>query len=314
LVYTKSKRNLKEGAKMTRQKEFKKIGTHNGKFHADEVIATAILKELFDVELTRTRDEEILKDLDIVYDVGGGKFDHHGLDKKYRENGTPYAACGLIWEAFGKDLLRFKNSNLTEDEIQSIFDYIDRSIIEGADALDNGIWVDKTEIPLLHISAIIEKFNPLWNSKKNENDAFNEIVEFVRVILNNSIEHRFSILDAREYVVKSYKKRTIPQLLVLDSYCPYSTTLRDIDKKEEVLYVVYPREDSYAIQSIRDEDKIDKKKLPKAWAGLRNEELAAVTGVQDAVFCHTGRFIAITKTYEGIIKLAKMAIKTPKED
>ena len=45
-------------------------------------------------------------------------------------------------------------------------------------------------------------------------------------------------------------------------------------------------------------DKIDKKKLPKAWAGLRNEELAAVTGVEDAIFCHTGRFIAITNQRE----------------
>ncbi|NLL29826.1 MAG: MYG1 family protein [Clostridiales bacterium] len=299
---------------MDRQKEFKRIGTHNGKFHADEVIATAILKELFDVELTRTRDEEILKNLDIVYDVGGGRFDHHGLNKRYRENGTPYAACGLIWEEFGKKLLKFKRDSLSEEEIQSIFDYIDRSIIEGADALDNGVWIDKTEIPLLHISAIIEKFNPLWNSNKDENEAFNEVVEFVRVILNNAIEHKFSVLDAKDHVIRAYKKRNIPQLLVLDRYCPYSSSLREIDIKEEVLYVIYPREDSYALQSIRDEDKIDKKKLPKAWAGLRNEELAAVTGVEDAIFCHTGRFIAITKSKEGIIKLAKIALETPKEE
>ncbi|WP_418222903.1 MYG1 family protein [Clostridium isatidis] len=299
---------------MKRQKKFKRIGTHNGKFHADEVIATAILKELFEVELTRTRDEKVLKELDIVYDVGGGKFDHHGINKRYRENGTPYAACGLIWEEFGKDLLKLKRESLNNEEIQSIFDYIDKSIIEGADALDNGIWIDKTEIPLLHISSIIEKFNPLWNSNKDENEAFNEAVELARTILNNAIEHKFSVLDAKEHVLKAYKNRIIPELLVLDRYCPYNSYLREIDTKEEVLYTIYPREDSYALQSIRDENKIDKKKLPKAWAGLRGEELAAVTGVPDAIFCHTGRFIAITGTKEGIMKLAKIAIETPKEE
>lgn len=41
-------------------KEFKKVGTHSGRFHADEVMATAILKQVFEIELTRTRDPEIL--------------------------------------------------------------------------------------------------------------------------------------------------------------------------------------------------------------------------------------------------------------
>ena len=285
---------------MDRQKEFKRIGTHNGKFHADEVIATAILKELFDVELTRTRDEEILKNLDIVYDVGGGRFDHHGLNKDIGK--WNLSACGLIWEEFGKKLLKFKRDSLSEEEIQSIFDYIDRSIIEGADALDNGVWIDKTEIPLLHISAIIEKFNPLWNSNKDENEAFNEVVEFVRVILNNAIEHKFSVLDAKDHVIRAYKKRNIPQLLVLDRYCPYSSSLREIDIKEEVLYVIYPREDSYALQSIRDEDKIDKRNSLKHW--IKNEELAAVTGVEDAIFCHTASLLQ-SQNQGRIMKLAK---------
>ena len=292
------------------QKKFKRIGTHNGKFHADEVIATAILKELFDVEITRTRDEKVLKELDIVYDVGRGEFDHHGIDKQYRDNEseTPYASSGLIWKRFGLDLIKFKNLNLSQEEAENIFYYIDRSFIEGVDALDNGVWIDKTEVPLLHISNIIEKFNPLWNSNKDENEAFNEAVEFVRVILRNTLEHRFSVLDAKNTVIKAYKNRTIPEILLLDTYCPYGYSLKDIDKKEEVLFVIYPRQNTYAIQTVRTEDKEDRKKLPEAWAGLNDEELANVTGVPDSVFCHTGRFIAIASSLEGIMKLARIAI------
>ena len=29
-------------------KQFKRVGTHSGKFHADEVMSTALLKELFE--------------------------------------------------------------------------------------------------------------------------------------------------------------------------------------------------------------------------------------------------------------------------
>ena len=65
-------------------------------------MATAILKQIFDLDIHRTRDLDELEKLDIVYDVGRGEFDHHGVDKVYREDGIPYAASGLIWERFGR--------------------------------------------------------------------------------------------------------------------------------------------------------------------------------------------------------------------
>lgn len=296
---------------MYTQKIFKKLGTHDGKFHADEVFATAILKELFEIEVIRTRDEKILKELDIVYDVGDGEFDHHGINKVYRESGTPYASCGLIWKRFGSEVLKLKNPKLNKNEVDAILKHIDRSLFEGIDALDNGVWIDRTEIPLTHISIIIEKFNPRWNSDKDENEAFNESIELATVILRNTIEHRFSVLEAKNYVHKAYMNRIDPEIIVLDTYCPYKDALREIDEKEEILFVVYPRKDSYAIQTVLDENREDKKKLPEPWAGLRDEDLAKVTGVPDAVFCHTGRFIAVATSYEGIMKLSKIALKEP---
>jgi uncharacterized UPF0160 family protein len=49
--------------------------------------------------------------------------------------------------------------------------------------------------------------------------------------------------------------------------------------------------------------------LPEAWAGLRDAELAAVTGVPDAGFCHNGRFIAAAKSFEGVLAMAKLALQ-----
>jgi uncharacterized UPF0160 family protein len=276
-------------------------------------MATAVLKEIFQVELVRTRDSKVLDKLDIVYDVGGGHFDHHGIEKVYREDGLPYAASGLVWNKFGRQVLKSKDPSLSEEELQSITQYIDRNLIEGIDALDNGVWIDKTEIPLMNISSIISGFNPNWKSDKDENEAFNEAVQVASSILNNIINHRLSVLKARDIVVKAYKKRKTKELLVLSRYCPYGESLRDIDSNNEVLFVIYPKKDSYALQTVRKEDREDKKKLPESWAGKRDEELAAVTGVKDAIFCHTGRFLAVAGSLEGIMKMASIAMAEPEK-
>lgn len=49
------------------------IGTHSGIFHCDEILACFMLQQLPKYEkarIVRTRDEAILKDCDIVVDVG----------------------------------------------------------------------------------------------------------------------------------------------------------------------------------------------------------------------------------------------------
>ncbi len=66
-----SAKHLSSGSIM---KEVQKIGTHDGAFHCDEVLACAMLKHLpqfKDAEIVRTRDQSKLDQCDIVVDVGG---------------------------------------------------------------------------------------------------------------------------------------------------------------------------------------------------------------------------------------------------
>lgn len=62
------------------------IGTHDGCFHCDEVLAIFMLKQLPEYknsQVLRTRDAEKLSKCDMVVDVGGVydpstlRFDHH---------------------------------------------------------------------------------------------------------------------------------------------------------------------------------------------------------------------------------------------
>ena len=68
--------------------------THAGKFHADDVFATALL-QILRPDIKITRGFVVPDDFDgIVYDIGFGMFDHHQEPREYRANGVPYAAFG----------------------------------------------------------------------------------------------------------------------------------------------------------------------------------------------------------------------------
>ena len=75
------------------------VATHSGKFHADDVLAFAMIKEFFsdELKLSRTRDLKIIAQADIVFDVGGTfdpdkrRFDHH---QKIYEG--PLSSAGMV--------------------------------------------------------------------------------------------------------------------------------------------------------------------------------------------------------------------------
>lgn len=295
------------------EKQFKRVGTHSGRFHADEVMSTAILKELFDVEVIRSRDPEVLDKLDLIYDVGEGEFDHHQADKKYRQNGTPYAACGLIWDSFGKDVISSKEKTLSEEDVDSVFRQMDNWLIEGIDAVDNGVKTSSTFIPTMNISSIIAEFNPPWDFDEPEDGAFNEAVDFASTVFGNMLGQKLSVVRAKSRVLEAYNSRNILEILVLDRSYPWNRLLYEIDTNEEVLFVVFPKDSEYLLQTVRKNDGTygDRKRLPASWAGKRDGELARITGVWDAVFCHDARFIASAKSLEGVLKMAGLALEEP---
>src|SRR3989338_8586955 len=113
-------------------------------------------------------------------------------------------------------------------------------------------------------------------------------------------------------VVSIYKNTQDKRIIVLDKKYPFEYTLHNFP---EPLFVVYPREndeggDTWGVKSVREDPKTfkNRKNFPKSWAGLRDEDLEKASGVLDAVFCHSGLFMAVAKSKEGAIKLAKLAI------
>ena len=52
--------------------------------------------------------------------------------------------------------------------------------------------------------------------------------------------------------------------------------------------------------------------LPEVWAGLRDDELSRVAGIDGCIFCHTVRFIGGNETREGALAMARKALEIGK--
>lgn len=291
-----------------------KIVTHNGSFHADDVFACATLSLVFEkrgesFEVIRTRDEEIIKNTDYVFDVGGfydesiNRFDHHqkgGAGK--RDNGIEYSSFGLVWKKFGIEICN-------GEEVVKI---IDDRLVAPVDAFDNGFDLveNKYQISPYFIQHFLLAMRPTLREKDLTNDEmFLKSVLIAKQVLSREIIHVEDALFSFQKVVSVYEKTEDKRILVLDENFQNEESLT---KLKEPLYIIYPKNDDglWGVRAVRQNARTfdNRKDFPKSWAGLRDEELQKVTGVEDAVFCHKGLFLAISKSKEGAVKLAELAL------
>lgn len=282
-----------------------KIGTHGGDFHPDEIGAIAILKIALDcqIEIYRTRDEKVLKTMDYLVDVGNvydneKYFDHHqpgGAGK--RNNGIPYASFGLMWKKFGLKLCSSK----------SIVDSIDKIFIQQIDAIDNGLNLGENSIKSagLPFFAIVKAYRQLQGEDENiANDNFHELVDLIAKVLKRAIAGFEQELDDKTFVKDAYNDSEDKRIVVLGKLCQWESILRAYP---EPIYAVFPKDDLWRVMTVEDFH-FKRKSLPEKWAGLPKEELAKITGVKDAVFCHKNRFVVVAESREGAIALAKLAL------
>ncbi len=268
--------------------------THSGIFHADDVFSTAMLGML-NPNFTVTRGTAVPTDFDgIVYDIGGGRFDHHMADKRVRDNGVPYAAFGLLWEVYGTSFLSEKNAAR-----------FDREFIQPMDQSDN----TGTDHAL---SDCISDFLPLWYEQSDPESfdrKFEEAVSFASVILKN----RFARLNAGDLGYAAARKKieeTKGPVLELDRSMPWKEACLEA---LSILYVIYPsHRGGYNVQAVpkRAYGPENRKPFPRAWRGKSPEELQRLTGIAGFHFCHNSGFLCVGESLEDARKIAALAVKS----
>lgn len=293
------------------------VATHDGSFHADEVFAVATLS-LVDgsVRVARSRDPEVLAGADMRVDVGfrfdpqTGDYDHHqrGFDAR-RDNGVGYAAFGLVWRQFGV--------RICEGD-RAVAGAVDVTLVQAIDAGDTGLQLTRSLVDGVRpmtVSALIGGFNPRWDEAvdpEEERRRFDDAVDLARGVLTREIAVAASAQRARRIVEEAIAAAADPRVVELPVNAPWKQAL--VPASADALFVIYPKRQGYGLEAVPRElgSFENRRDLPAEWAGLQDADLAAVTGVDDAVFCHGKRFLTVARSHEGIRRLAELAL--PKTD
>lgn len=315
------------------------IGTHNGAFHCDEVTACFMLRQLDaykSAKIVRTRDSAVLSQCSIVVDVGDVydpsrlRFDHHQASFQDTLGGAftsiRLSSAGLIYKHFGREVIEKLAGAQDPATMDWLYQMLYRSLIEMIDAVDNGVPQYKTKDPPNYsdstgLASRIGRMNPTWN----ETVADDDVSRFEAAILVVGEEFRSqlrgltdNLLPAKAIVEEAYARRKteVPAgtVLVLSRSCPWKEFLYEVEKlhpdEPRVVFAVYSDGRNWRIQDVGLEGMkfANRKGLPPAWRGKRDQELAAISGVADAVFAHNTGFIGGAASKEGVIRMAEIAL------
>ena len=295
-------------------KNKKTVVVHNGNFHPDDVFCVALLSVVYDgnIKVLRTRDENLFSKADYILDVGGeynpdkNRFDHHQPGGAgIRDNKIPYSTFGVLWKKYGEKVCGSKE----------VADILDKKLVQVVDADDNGFDLYKTEFDNVYpfmLTEIIYAMRPTWKEDHLEIDKiFLKAVDFARDVLLRQIKIVGDGLEITKTIQDVYKNSPDKRLIVIDDAKISRYDIWDaLQNFPEPLFIVYKGDESWAAVAMKKgrNDSSNRKDFPVSWRGLRDGELAKVSGIKDAIFCHIGLFLSVAKSKEGAVGMAKIAI------
>jgi uncharacterized UPF0160 family protein len=271
--------------------------THSGKFHADDVFSAALLRYL-NPDIQIVRESSVPEVFDgIIFDIGGGRFDHHQKGAPVRENGVPYAAFGLLWKEFGASIVG-------EEEAKRL----DENFIQSLDLSDNtGSRND--------VADLIGLYYPNWNESKLVDEAFFEAVDLAETVLRRKFAHIDSVKKA-ETVIQPDLDKQKDGVAILTHHAPW----KELVKHTEIDFVIYhSKRGGYCAQAVEMDDVVTdgpkplKCPFPAAWRGKEGDELKEASGVPTLRFCHNSGFLAAAETIEDAILACRLAQQSGKE-
>ncbi|MFC0386037.1 MYG1 family protein [Muricoccus vinaceus] len=304
------------------------LATHSGKFHCDEVFAYAVLRLALGLQapgtdhtLLRTRKPGPIEAADIVWDVGTvfdaarQRFDHHQRGAPQREDGTPFSSAGLIWQVYGERAVGRLLEPSAAEWAPAIAAELDRKLVRRIDEVDNGVSVNGPVLDdALGLAALVGDFNPTWDDPASDGPtagdaAFLEAAAFVEGILGRRVEGLRARHAAEASVLQSHREGEDPRILVLDRGMPWKGAVFAHDLP--VLFAVSPASNgNWMLDTMPPEPGsfAQRQPLPEDWAGLQEGDLAARSGVEDAVFVHVRRFVGAARSRQGAVAMARKAL------
>ncbi len=272
------------------------IATHDGPFHADDVMAVALLRTFVDpaATVTRTRDPAAHARADVVVDVGGaydparGRFDHHQAEYQ-----GPYSSAGMVldWLVSSGRVAPRLGEGLRDGQMAYL------------DDVDNGRVAPRPGVPCF--PRIVEALNHPADSHAAFDAQFETAAAFAGAWLRGLVAEHDKVLHAERVVTAAMADAAArgSRVIALPEYLPWKAAyFASGGATHPTDFVLHPGTDgSWRVVAIppKPNDFGQKVPFPEAWAGLTDGALEAVTGVAGSVFCHKNRFIAVFRTEAG---------------
>uniref|UniRef100_A0A4Y0BSU2 Uncharacterized protein n=1 Tax=Anopheles funestus TaxID=62324 RepID=A0A4Y0BSU2_ANOFN len=249
-----------------------KIGTHDGIFHCDEVLACFMLQQLpryASAEIIRTRDTSKLDECDIVVDVGATfdrdrhRYDHHqgtfnetlrtlrpDLDVKWD---VRLSSAGLIFTYFGEEVIKqiLKDKlgleRLSAECLRSVYKKVYEGFISEIDAIDNGVPMFEGGEPRYnistHLSARVASFNSRWDEPTPESGSLERFEKAKAYVGQEFVEkvtyYASSWWPARDIVSKALANRVAlhesGEILELEKPCPWKEHLYQLEQEQNIV-------------------------------------------------------------------------------
>lgn len=280
-----------------------RIITHDGIFHADEVFAIAALVKWnnteifgvhssitpsnfynednkFGVSIIRSRIPEIIEidrntkntyliDVGNKYNVNNLEFDHHQSNDMFASNILIFKyllSTGKIDLVLYNELLPFMMGISNWDT--------------NYENLHNSWGEFNNSGYYTNISEVISRFNRNPSDEKLQNKQFKKAVEFAITILNN--EEHFAMERIKAETTYGSREILDNNVAVFDEFCPIWKT------KGEHNYAILPNPQGWSLNS----------------ADSNNYPLPDIEH-KNLIFAHKAKFIAVFKTKEAAIEIAK---------
>lgn len=274
------------------------VATHSGPFHADDVMAWALISTFVtpDAELIRTRDDRVLQQADIVFDVGGVydpatcRFDHHQATYT-----GPQSSAGMV--------LSWLES--TQRVTEGLAAHLRRRLVDYLDDVDTGRRAPDERVPCFPL--LVEALSQPAEDEAAYTVWFRKAGEVAMLLLTGLVAEYTRIAEAEAVIPRAMAAATREgrNVIVLDAYVRWKPVyFANGGEDHPTEYVLLPGTDgSWRVLAIPPKlgDFAQKRPLPESWAGLTGTELEARTGVPGSVFCHKNRFIAVFTTKEGAL-------------
>ncbi|MEW5309072.1 MAG: hypothetical protein WDW38_000983 [Sanguina aurantia] len=269
-----------------------------------------------------------------VYEEASNRFDHHqrGFAHVFGHGfNTKLSSAGLVYKHYGREVVASLLSlDASHPDVEVVYLQVYKHFIEAVDAVDNGIaqWEGAAPPKYLNnttLSSRVGSLNPKWSDDSSDEvlyAQFHKAVELTGSEFQECVTYVSKYwLPARSYVKAALESRfsvdPSGSIILLSRVCPWKEHLYQLEEEMAIsapgtLFCLYEDESEkkWRIQavSVGPGSFDNRRSMPAAWRGVRDQALTDLTGIPGCVFVHAAGFIGGNSTYAGALEMARQSL------